>query len=204
MRVGKLPWSADEDPYLPPDYPTPARRMAKMKELVATAESGSPEQQSQAAAELARQIQTETDEHIRLHIVLAISHLDTPLAAEVLKAGLNDGNADVRVACCNAWGKRGGAEAVSLLAETINRDTDLDVRLAAIRSLGKIREPGSVAALNTALEDPNPAVQYRTVQSLRNVHDRDLGNDVNAWRQLAAGQTEVAPPSVAERLRKLF
>ncbi len=175
-----------------------------MKELVTAAESGSPEQQSQAAAELARQIQTETDENIRLHIVLAISQLDTPLAGEVLKAGLSDGNSDVRVACCNAWGKRGGSEAVSLLAETINRDTDLDVRLAAIRSLGKIREPGSVAALNLALEDPNPAVQYRTVQSLRNVHDRDLGNDVNAWRQLAAGQTDVSPPSVAERLRKLF
>jgi hypothetical protein len=204
LRVGKLPWSADEDPYLPPDYPTPARRMAKMKELAAAAESGPPEQQSRAAAELARQIQTETDENIRLHIVLAISQLDTPLAEEVLEAGLNDGNAEVRVACCNAWGERGGQAAVSLLAETINRDTDLDVRLAAIRALGRIREPGTVAALTPALEDPNPAVQYRTVQSLRNVYERDLGNDVNAWRQMAAGQTDIAPPTVAERLRNLF
>lgn len=204
MRVGKLPWSADEDPYLPPDYPTPARRMAKMKELATAAKSGTPEQQSQAAAELARQIQTETDDNIRLHIVLAIQELDTPLAAEVLKAGLSDGNSDVRVACCNAWGARGGEQAVSLLGETINRDTDLDVRLAAIRALGKIREPSAVAALTPALEDPNPAVQYRTVQSLRHVHDRDLGNDVNAWRQMAAGQTDITTPSIAQRLRNLF
>jgi hypothetical protein len=39
--------------------------------------------------------------------------------------------------------------------------------------------------LARALEDADPAVQYRAVASLKKVSGRDLGNDVNAWREWA-------------------
>ena len=59
--------------------------------------------------------------------------------------------------------------------------------------------------LARALEDPDPAVQYRVVDSLRQVSGRDLGNDVNAWRAWAADpEARDTQPTMAETIRQLF
>jgi HEAT repeat protein len=63
---------------------------------------------------------------------------------------------------------------------------------------------GAIPVLAEALEDPDPAVQYRAVAALKQVSGRDLGNDVNAWREWAANPGDVEPWSIAEAWRKLF
>jgi hypothetical protein len=60
-----------------------------------------------------------------------------------------------------------------------------------------------VPALGVALEDPDPAMQYRAVNSLRAISGRDLGNDVQQWRLYVKGQLP-EEPTFAERLRRLF
>lgn len=75
-----------------------------------------------------------------------------------------------------------------LLGERFLKDAELDVRLSAIRTLGSLRDKAAIPTLAKALEDPDPAVQYRAVASLKQVSGRDLGDDVNAWREWALDQ----------------
>ena len=88
----------------------------------------------------------------------------------------------------------------------LSGDVDTDVRLAATRALGKSKEPVAVAALGRALEDSDPAIQYRAVLSLRGATGENLGNDVRRWRQYVAGQqpTPADAPSLAERVLRRF
>jgi HEAT repeat protein len=86
----------------------------------------------------------------------------------------------------------------------LRADEDIDVRLAAADALGKIKSPEAMQALSVALEDRDPAMQYAGVQSMKSISGKDYGPDVQAWRQVAAGQSPPPPetPSLAERLRR--
>jgi HEAT repeat protein len=160
-------------------------------------------EQRQITDQLARQIQVEPDPLVRQAIVQAVAAYRTPMAEQVLEAGLSDDNAAVRVSCCKAIGKRADAAAVPTLAAVIHSDKDVDVRLAATDALGKIKSPDSIKALGAALDDRDPAMQYVAVQSMKAATGKDYGPDVQAYRQVAAGGA-LPPehaPSVAERVR---
>jgi HEAT repeat protein len=94
---------------------------------------------------------------------------------------------------------------VACLAKTLREDNDQNVRLAAAKALGSMKSPEAIQALSVALDDRDPAMQYVGVQSMKEVTGKDYGPNVEAWRQVAAGQTPPAPesPSIAERLRKV-
>ena len=126
--------------------------------------------------------------------------IPTETAAAVLFAGMKDPDPEVRVAICEAWGTRAsivtkpirGAQparseedaATRLLATALSGDTDVNVRLAAARSLGKIKnDPRAVGALGIALKDQDPALQYRAVASLKEISHQDFGNNVVKWQQ---------------------
>ena len=81
---------------------------------------------------------------------------------------------------------------------------DADVRLAAAKALGETKNREAVAALGEALDDSDPAMQYRAVLSLKQVTGKDLGNDVNRWQQYVKGEPPEPTPSLAERIRRLF
>jgi len=166
----------------------------------------SPQEKEAFAAEMAKQIQNETDCNVRMAIIATLAKLDTSSANAVLYAGLKDPETDVRVACCEAWGKRPSPEATRILAETLSGDTDHDVRLAAAKALATAGDKEAVTALGTALEDSDPAMQFVAVTSLKDVTGKNLGSDVNAWRELAK---QPDPPlrdrtSLASRLREMF
>jgi len=111
----------------------------------------------------------------------------------------------VRIRACDVWAKRGGADAVQLLAARYQTDADLDVRLRALKMLGELKDKQAIPVLARALEDGDPAVQYRAVASLKQVSGRDLGNDVNDWREWAADpDAHKAEWSIAEGFRRLF
>ena len=102
-------------------------------------------------------------------------------------------------------GKRGGPDASRVLAEALSGDTSVDVRIAATQALGEMRDPQAVPLLAVALEDPDPALQFRAVQAMRLASGKDLGNDVNLWRQYAKNPDPNArEESVADKLRRMF
>jgi hypothetical protein len=63
-----------------------------------------------------------------------------------------------------------------------------------------------VAPLGEALTDNDPAMQYRAILSLKNVTGKDLGNDVEPWRQYVKGETPQPGKSQswAQLFRQLF
>ena len=97
-------------------------------------------------------------------------------------------------------------EAAAVLSQVLTGDDDPDVRLEAIEALGQCRDPAAVAALGPALEDRDPAMQYRAVLALKELTGEDFGNDVDRWRQYVQGDVPVQTPpsSLAERLRRIF
>ena len=185
-------------------YHTPAMRVDAIREFSSRSTGADSPEQRQITDQLARQIQVEPDPLVRQAVVASIAEFRTPIAQQVLEAGLSDENAAVRQTSCRALGKRGEPASVTCLANALNTDKDIDVRMAAAEALGKFKTPEATKALAVALDDRDPALQYAGVQSLKAITGRDYGPDVQAWRQVAAGQAPPArAPSVAERLRKV-
>jgi len=184
---------------------TPDDRVKELKALAKSAKKKSPEEQQRISAELANEIQHEGDPMMRRQLLRTLGEIPTPLALSVLTAGLNDGDADVRVVACQALGKRGGKEAVQELSRIVGSDTNQDVRIAAVRALGRTKDATATAALGDVLADPDPALQFRAKESLRVVSGRDYGDDVQAWRQYAkTGKADAPEISVADRVKRYF
>ena len=193
-----FPWQ--ERPEKIPGVKTPQERI---KELKAIAEASTPS--ADVSAQLAKEIQHEQDPLVRLHIVRALTKLPDATASAVLHAGLEDPQESVRIACCEAWGKRGGPEAVQELTTVLEAESSVDVRMAAARALGETKNATAVKPLADVLADNDPAMQRRAIESLKSVSGKDYGGDVQAWRQYAAGEAvQKRPQSLAERLRQWF
>jgi len=187
------------------NFDTPSSRVEQLRQIAATQDERPESENVRLANEMAAASQTETDPIVRAELVRTLKSYKTEAAQVTLTAAIKDSEPDVRIAACEGWAERGGPEAVQLLSETLSSDTDMDVRLAAARGLGKLRDPGSMAALGLALEDPNPALQYRAVQSLKNISDQNYGDDVNAWRQFVQGEAPTPKNrSLAQKWRDLF
>lgn len=173
-----------------------------IRQLAKAAPKLPPEQQEQASLELARFLSKEREPTTRGYILRTLAAFPTKRAEDMLHAGLRDGDQDVRVVCCEAWAQRGGPQAVHVLSEVLSADTDPDVRLAAARGLGHLKDEKGIGALGLALDDANPAMQWRAVQSLREITGKDF-KTIQQWRAYAQGEKR-EPLTLADRLRRLF
>lgn len=130
-------------------------------------------------------------------IIRTLSFYPTPLTERILTAGLKDADVDVRTTCCQAWGTLGGQRAVAPLTQALNDDADFDVRIAAARALGATHNHAALTALADALGDNDPAMQFRAVQSMKEISGKDYGTDYKAWQQYARtgnpGQSDQQP-----------
>jgi HEAT repeat protein len=116
-----------------------------------------------------------------------------------------DESPQLRVAACEALGKVGDSAAVDILAVLVEHDEEIDVRLAATSELASFSNPPSLRALGIALDDPNPALQFRAMQSLKVASGRHFGDDIAMWKSWIRGEEPIEPaPSVAEQMRKLW
>lgn len=184
---------------------TADQRIEELAERAKAAQAGSAHLQAEFTQELIGTMLAEHDPRVRCKILDAAAGFDTAAATAICKGALDDPDSRVRMAACNAWAKRGGPEAVQLLATRYQADPEIDVRLRALRELGALEDKAAIPVLARALEDPDPAVQYRAVAALKQVSGRDLGDDVNAWREWAADpEGSSAEWSMAEAFRKLF
>lgn len=199
-----LPFQKETSDELP-GVPSPHQRIATLQELARKAPVTEAEERAEISARLAASMPAEEDPLIRAEMVRTLAEYPGAEAEQVLRAALSDPDADVRAAACEAWGKRGDATAAKLLGGVLGGDVDRDVRLAAARALGHAKDPAAVAALGEVLQDKDPAMQYRAVLSLRKITGKNLGNDVNRWREyVKSGPPKPAESiSIAERLRRM-
>jgi HEAT repeat protein len=200
------PWrSAQADKDREQYGPTADERITSLAADIKAARGGSAAEQAAFTRRLVTEMLGEHDPRVRCRILDAAAEFDTPEALAICRGALQDPDDRVRMAACSAWGRRGGPEAIELLAARYQSDPDLDVRLRAIRGLGELEDEAAVPVLAKALEDSDPAIQYRAVASLKRCSGRDLGNDVNRWREWAADpEGSSAEWSIAEAWRRLF
>jgi hypothetical protein len=181
-------------------------RLEELASIRDRAEDMSQAEQAQVCHDLITAYRNDPSPVYRGQVVRTLSLLTNPVAAEGLQLATQDEDPDVRVEVCKAWSRRGGPDAIPTLSRVVSTDKNLDVRVAATRELGNFKDPAAVSALAVALDDADPALQYRAVQSLKSVTDKDFGNNVPAWRQYV--QDGTVPPGVertaVERLRDLF
>lgn len=154
---------------------------------------------------LAEQLQRESDPMVRLELVRTLAAFPSDQSQMLIAAALQDPDVDVRVTACQALGNLGGAEASRLLGATLAADASVDVRIAATKALGKMHDPQAVPLLTVALEDPDPALQFSGVEAMRLATGKDLGNDVNRWRQYAQNpDPNAAEKRLADKVRRAF
>jgi len=184
---------------------TADQRITDLRAEAARAKDATGVEQIAFTQALVAKLLAEHDSRVRAAMLEIAADFDTPAAVAVCRGALEDPEARVRMAACEAWRKRGGPDAVALLAARADADPDIDVRLKALKELGALGDAAAVPMLAKALEDPDPAVQYRAVGALKDVSGRDLGDDVNAWRAWAADpNAEGSEWSIAEGFRQLF
>lgn len=183
-------------------FMSPAERIKQIRQLGEDAKKLTPQQQFDACEDLTEALVKEKDPIARTAMLYTLAAFHTKRADEMLRAGLHDSDSDVRMACCDAWTRHGGPDAARLLAEKLSNDLDPDVRIAAARALGRLKDERAIGPLGLALDDENPAMQYRAMESLRQVTGRKY-KTVQEWREFAQGGKK-EPETIVSRLRRLF
>ena len=203
---GWLPWTASDRATKNAELygPTANQRIKSLQADAKQVKAEGGSREVEFTRGLAEQVLGEHDARVRCEIVAVAGMFDTASALAICKGAMQDPDERVRSRACQVWRERGGAEAVQQLANRCRVDRELDVRLQAIRMLGELEDEAAIPVLADVLADPDPAVQYRAVAALKRVSGRDLGNDVNAWREWAADPGSAEPWSIAEAWRKVF
>ena len=203
MNYGLVdPWSRRawaEDERFGPTYYTKRDELRSLRKTVGRA---GPTEQERLAVELSARLEAEEHPVLRGEIIRALGEIPAPVASEGLRKAIMDTDPDVRVIACETLGKRGGNESRQMLAQVLGSDTDADVRIAATRELGRFKnDPQALQALKLALNENDPAMQYRAVESLKNMTGRDYGGDLVAWKEFVDGGNPEEPPaaSLADR-----
>lgn len=196
-------WDADEKYAL-----TFHTKLAEINQLAQRAKSASGEEQDRIAQMMAERLQTERNTLLRQALTRGLGSCPNTVAFQALSIQVGDLDADVRIAACQAFGQLKSPEAAGALANVVKIDKQFDVRMAATRELANFppSEP-AVRALGIALDDSNPALQYRAVQSLKAITHRDLGDNVAAWREFVNSGDAFSPqgtPSLVERVKNWF
>ncbi len=195
-----LPWQVPDD-----NYENASERIARYRAMGAAAGTKSREAQERESQQLSDLYQAETDPQVRAAIVLVAANYPTASAKAVMLSAVRDARAETRKAGCLAWGRRGDAEAVSVLSDVLDSEEDRDVRLVAVGAVGEIKDAATVSVLAKRLEDNDVAVQHRAMRSLENATGRYHANDVEAWQQFArGGNIPSDTPSIAERFRRVL
>ncbi len=175
----------------------------RMTEIVDRARHGSIEDRDQAAQKLFSEFYSDTILLTRLQALTLMSDLDCPTTYRALQSASVDPNVDIRLAAVQAWRKIPDEHAIPALVQMLEHDRNIDVRLAATRALGDFTGGATIAALQSALSDPDPAIQLRATESLARTTGESLGRDVAAWKRFL-GDQRVAnqPPSGDTALRR--
>ncbi|MEQ8788092.1 MAG: HEAT repeat domain-containing protein [Pirellulaceae bacterium] len=209
-RTGNLsPWVrqkwADEEKQYGATLRT---KLNDLDALASRAGSMSAEDRNKWSSQLAHLANNDPSPLLRARVVEVLPRFPSPTADVAMQKAMGDQDPGVRIAACTALAKRGGGDGLQLVSQALE-DKDLDVRLAAIHAIGQFKDPQiasqAVRTLGVALEDKDPAIQYRAIESLRNVSGRDYGNNLVAWRTFVEGGEPVeTPPSFVEQIRSWF
>ena len=87
------------------------------------------------------------DDRVRRAAITALAKLNSPKAAEALRAALRDTSAQVRMQAAAGMGAQKGTRTAVTLAKALDTEQDTDVQLAIIAALGRLATTDSVQRL---------------------------------------------------------
>ncbi len=169
-------WASDEKIGV-----TDHQRRAELQSLANSMPNLAPDRQQYWSTHLEQIFQHDENAEMRRLAVVAAGKSSDPAMLKLIEQGLEDEVIKVRMEACRALGNRPEDEAARLLAVTVGKSQDQDVRHAAIAALSE--HPGPIAAdsLKLALQDRDPATQSLVIGSLRKSTGKDFGNDPQTW-----------------------
>jgi len=180
-------WKADERL-----GPTDATRAEELKTLLAQIDSMSPAEQERWLGELDKIMEHDNSAYMRGLAIRAAGRAGVAESISVIEKGLEDDDFKVRMVAASALAGRQEPRAVELLAKTVNSESNKDVRLAAIKSLGTHRGQTVTETLKLALQEPELAYRYAAIASLKDVTGKDLGNESAVWVAMLEGESSEA------------
>ncbi len=175
-------------------------RKRKMSEAVASVQGAPVEEQQRVAKTISEVVLRDSVLLLRLHGVNLLGKLNCPGALQTLRAASTDNSADIRIAAIKSWRSMPAETAIPQLQNIIGSDTNIDVRLAATRALGSFNGQQAISAASLALEDKDPALQLRAVESLQRITGESLGRDVSKWQQYVSQVKPQSSPTATESL----
>jgi len=113
-------------------------------------------------------------------IAQVLSRLDSEGAVAVLKQGLHSGNARTRRAVIQALAMANASDVAQLVGYAV-ADEDIDVQIAAVRTLGQMNTAQANTPLRTALDSPFAAIRAEAALALGK---REAGTAVPRIREL--------------------
>ena len=125
---------------------------------------------------------------MRVEATRLYGRLPVEIAASGLQKAGESGEAEIRLAAIAAWQQISDERGVAILQGLALGDTNVDVRIAAVRAMSEIPSEQSKKALALALDDPSPAVQLRATEGLTELTGESFGGDVQAWRDFFKGR----------------
>ncbi|MDR2761962.1 MAG: HEAT repeat domain-containing protein [Planctomycetaceae bacterium] len=188
-KTSIIPAYSDKIPGL--DSPHDRRKLIREKGDVGAKKNIPDDERETLFAQLWEEYSASPDPNMRREAVDAMTKIPYAHKEKCMLEILKDENAFIRISAIESLGKiyNGEKENIAdVLINQIRTDTDKDVRIAAIRELGKpITDPKLnqkiTLALGDLLHDKILAVKYETMESLGKVVKKDYGKDINRWVQ---------------------
>ncbi|MDA7951835.1 MAG: HEAT repeat domain-containing protein [Pirellulaceae bacterium] len=163
---------------------TPEDQLQQIREIADNGSKLSELQKNELSNQILNRLSQEESYIIRLELTKVLKSLYSAPAIQALSKSSEDTHPEVRQAACRVWEVWKGPQATQALATILGSDSNNDVRVQAAKSLGKLRNQQSIEALALALDDPDPALQYRAIESLKTITGQQT-NSVKDWKNYA-------------------
>jgi hypothetical protein len=186
-KTSIIPAYSDKIPGL--DSPHDRRKLIREKGEVGAKNNTPDAERETLFAQLWEEYSASPDPNMRRETVDAMTKIPYAHKEKCMLEILKDENAFIRISAIESLGKIYNGEKENIADTLINQsrsDSDKDVRIAAIRELGKtVAEPQLnkkiTLALGDLLHDKTLAVKYETMESLHKITKKDYGKDINRW-----------------------
>ena len=159
-----------------------------LRALASSARSFSNAQKEQAIVQLTQVVQNERILQLRVEAAHVLGELDTQSAEVLLQELMKDSDAEVRIAAVKSLAKRRTETAGKELIRVLGSDTDKDVRSATIRGLANFPGRQTIQALTIVLDEHEPALQYRAMDTLAQITSEKIGPSVPKWKEYLAAK----------------
>jgi HEAT repeat protein len=174
LAVGKLAYEPAVEPLIEIVQSRDADRIWRMYAAAALGEIG-----DKRAVPALKELFREQDSLLKVYAASGLSHFGMGEVEGLLRQGLRDSNERVRAAAAAALANPAASGSVDILIYKADNDPSRQVRVEAIRALGKIGTPAALSYLKGLYAQPSAPPVYRE-EALVVLCDTDLPGSVTA------------------------